>query len=209
MIKAVLFDYDGVLADTMRDNDIAWKNAFAKQGVTLGIMEYLLLEGMTPHAIATKLTKDHGLSESVIADIIEDKKKYYKENNSFRLYPGVQKFITSLHHRGIKLALVSGAASHRIEEMTPKELLVLFDVIITADDEIASKPNPDPYLKALKKIGVSANEAVVVENAPLGIQSARAAAIYCIAVTSTLPEIVLKNADRVVQDFNELSSVIE
>ncbi len=204
IISAVLLDYDGVIADTMKDNDRAWKRAFVHHGVTLGETEYLELEGMTPLAIATFLVKKYNLPESLTETIVTDKAEYYRQDNQFRLYPGVIELVRSLKGQGIKLALVSGAARHRIEEMTPRELLDLFDVVITADDKVQPKPDPEPYTSALEKLDVPANETVVIENAPLGIQSAKAAGCFCIAIETTLSCGTLAGADMILSDHKLL-----
>lgn len=203
-IKAVLFDYDGVIGDTMEANLIAWKKAFRDYGVSISDNEYLLLEGMTPAAIAKKLGIHHGLDESVIEAIPAKKAEYYRANNTFRVYPFIHDLLDQLKKRGIKLALVSGAASHRIDEMTPPNLLSLFDVVISADDKVEPKPAAGPYLQAMKLLSLEASDVVVIENAPLGIQSAKAAGCYCIALETTLPKDELRKADIILSTHEEL-----
>ena len=79
-----------------------------------------------------------------------------------------------------------------------------FDAVIGAGDAIKSKPYPDPYEKVLEIFKILPKEAIVIENAPLGIQAAKAAGIYCVAVESTLNEAYLKNSDIVVKDIQSL-----
>lgn len=203
-VKAVLFDYDGVIADTMADNCKAWKHAFADFSVPITDQEYYLLEGMTPAAIAEKIGTQYALSQDAIMQIPKKKADYYRLDNSFRVYPEISDIVRAIKARGIKLALVSGADRHRIEEMTPKELLSLFGVIVAADDITHPKPDPEPYRIVLERLSVTPEEAVVIENAPLGIQSAKAAGCYCIALETTLPRDLLTAADRVISDHQQL-----
>ena len=79
-----------------------------------------------------------------------------------------------------------------------------FDVIISGDDTEKGKPNPEPYLAAMQKLNILPIESLVIENAPLGIQSAKTAGAYCIAITTTLGREYLKEADEVVKNHREL-----
>lgn len=204
-VKAVLFDYDGVIADTMADNCRAWKRAFADFGATITDKEYYMLEGMSPAAIAKELGTQKGLFEHVIVQIPGKKAQNYRAHNSFRIYPGIPELLKKLKEQDMKLALVSGASRHRIEEMTSKELLSLFDVVVYAEDVRHPKPNPEPYQKALNLLHIAPDEAVVIENAPLGIQSAKAAGCFCIAVETTLPRDMLTDADKVILNHRQLT----
>lgn len=202
--KAVLFDYDGVLADTMEDNFAAWAYAFRQYDRKIGRDDYFPLEGMTPKAIAELLGKRFGLEKEQYTSIPELKANYYREHNNFRLYKGVVETLRALRAKNIRLALVSGAAEHRIREMTPSDVLNFFDVIISADHVTQPKPHPESYLKGLELLGVAPQEAIVVENAPLGIQSAKAAGLYCVVLLTTLESSALSLADHVCRDIYEL-----
>src|SRR3989344_5911933 len=157
-IKAVLFDYDGVIADTMADNCRAWQRAFNDFGVNITDEEYYMLEGMSPAAIAKELGARKGLSETAIGQIPVKKAEYYRKDNAFRVYPEIPDIVRELKRRGIKVGLVSGAARHRIEEMTPHELLSLFDIVVSADDVSLAKPDPEPYQKALEFMHLTSSE---------------------------------------------------
>ena len=87
-----------------------------------------------------------------------------------------------------------------VERVTNEFFPSYFDVIITGDEMERSKPNPDPYLKALEKLNLNNKECIVVENSPFGISAANRAEIYCVAIASTLEPEKLKNADIVLND---------
>ncbi|MGE5437612.1 MAG: HAD family hydrolase, partial [Syntrophothermus sp.] len=80
-----------------------------------------------------------------------------------------------------------------------------FDVIVSGEDVHKAKPNPDPYLTAQKELGMAINECVVIENAPLGIESAKAAGMICIAIESTLGKEYLQKADFLINTISEVS----
>lgn len=206
-IKGVLFDYDGVLADTMTDNLIAWQEAFLVHGVEIKKQDYFPLEGLSPKRIAEELSKMLGVNHNKNSIIVKTKEDFYAKNNNFCLYEGVEELIHSLKKRGLKLAVVSGSSGQRLSKTTPKEFLSHFDTIITADSVTNPKPSPEPYQKALTLLGLLPQEAVVVENAPLGIQSAKSADIYCIAICTTLDRSYLSDANHIVNSFKDLKEI--
>jgi beta-phosphoglucomutase len=185
-MKAVLFDYDGVIADSLGENYLAWEYVFARHNVPFNEAIYYPLEGMSPEGIARELTEKMGFDGKKHKDIAREKDEYYKLHHTRKIFPHVIPAITELKKRGLKIALVSGGLYARIVGTTPKEVMDLFDVVVTSDMVTRTKPFPDPYLKALEMLHIKNSEAVVVENAPLGIASAKAAKLYCIALSTTV-----------------------
>ncbi|OGG11944.1 hypothetical protein A2Z00_03975 [Candidatus Gottesmanbacteria bacterium RBG_13_45_10] len=208
VIRAVLFDYDGVLVDSNHDHFMAWKHVFAGQGIRITKKVFLPLEGLSPTGIAQALAKHYRLPQERCGELADAKHTYYQTHHTFRLYPGVQRVIRELKDRGIRVGLVTGGIFPRIKEATPAYFLALFDVVITSDMVKHNKPHPDPYLKALTELHMKKDQAVVVENAPLGIQSANAAGIYCIAVATTFPCRKLTAANRCIKNIGELRDII-
>lgn len=88
-------------------------------------------------------------------------------------------------------------------------LAALFDAIVSAEDVTGTKPDPEPYLLALEKLSVPADRAVVVENAPLGVQAAKAAGLRVIAVPTTNPPGSLRGADAVIPSLGDVARVLE
>lgn len=203
-IDAVLFDYDGVLMDSMEDNFKAWQNTFSKYGKKIQRNDYMQLEGMSPKDIVRNICGKYGIEIKYLSNIISNKEKFYRINNNTKPYRGVSKLLRKLKRKGLKLALVSGALEERIRSVSSSTFLSLFDVIVTADIVANSKPHPEPYQKAIKKLRVTPKRCIVVENSPLGITSAKAAGVYCIAVCSTLPRRFLTQADETVTDVISL-----
>lgn len=196
--KAILFDFDGVLADTMQDNYLAWKKAFADKNITIIKKDYFPLEGMKLIEVAkTILTKYH--SDAKPEDIVISKNNYYLKNNSFRFYNGVDELIDKAKDKNKLIAIVSASPRQKLEKTVPKYFLDKFDIVISGDDYTRGKPDPEPYQTALKILKLRPEDAFVVENAPLGIKSAKAAGIYCIAVTTTLTKKFLTEADEILK----------
>lgn len=118
-------------------------------------------------------------------------------------------FIKKYHARGFKLALVTGTSRHEAKKLLPKELWDCFDVTVCGSDVQNGKPHPEPYLKALTKLKVLPKEALVFENAPFGIRSAKAAGLSCIALETSLPASYLTGADAVFSSFKEIESKVK
>lgn len=206
-IKAVLFDFDGVLGRTMEDNYRAWVHAFSTHGLPFEREPYFLIEGFNSRRVAEHFLGDSAETNGLVDELIGLKEAHYAENATFSLYDGVDDLIRRLKARGLKLALVSGASSKRLEASVKGGLLSFFDAVITGDRVKNCKPHPEPYLTAAKALGCAPSECAAVENAPMGIRSAKGAGMYCVAITSTLPEDALALADRTFTSITELKSL--
>lgn len=206
-IRAVLFDYDGVIADTMEDNFVAWRTAFAKSGQKIKRTDYFPLEGLNPQRIASVICHKYSLRTKQ-KDIIREKENYYRNNNHFRIYPGVENVLAYLKDKKVNLALVSGSSSERLNFITPAKILSYFKVIITGDMVKRPKPSPEPYLKAIHLIKCSRQNSLIIENSPLGIESAFKSKIFCIALKTTIPKNLLK-ADLVIDNIIDIKNELE
>jgi beta-phosphoglucomutase len=205
---AILFDYDGVLADTMEDNYAAWADAFSVYGITLKREEYFLLEGMDVKSVAGKILSRRCADEGLASAVSALKENNYRAGHRFRLYPGVTEIIESLKQR-YALGLVTGATRSRLRESVPDDLRAAFGAVITGDDVRLSKPHPEPYLKAAISLGIEPQHCLVVENAPLGITAAKNAGMVCVALCTTLASHFLQHADVVIDNIHHLDSVLK
>ena len=194
---AVIFDFDGVIADTMQDNYLAWKDTFKLFGAEIVPLDYFKLEGMGRFDIASILSNQYKAGIGHEEEIVKTKEANYKKNNQFSIYPHIPELLQLLSDQGIKIGLVTGASRNRIDSTMPGEILPFFQYIVTSDDVANGKPNPEPYCKAMKELQVEPSESIVVENAILGIESAQAAGSTCIALTTTLDASYLSKADLI------------
>lgn len=209
MISAVIFDFDGVLADTMGDNCKAWQDAFSVHGFEMDPAEYYRLEGMGRFQIAQHFIETYGLNPAIKQEVVETKELNYKKNNTFRYYEQVPAIFSLLKSKGIPTAIVTGASKDRIKEHLDENISKALTSLVTADDVTNTKPHPEPYLKAVAKIGKPAAECLVVENAILGIQAAKAAGCKCFALETTLKAADLKQADEVFASHKDLLTKFE
>ncbi|MHC4060769.1 MAG: HAD family hydrolase [Planctomycetota bacterium] len=206
--KAIFFDFDGVIGKTMEDNYNAWACAFSTVGITLEKVDYFLLEGLDTKSVAKIILRRNKLDESLTDEVVTVKEKHYLEHNSFEFYPGIVDFINSLDNQ-FKLALVSGATAERLKSTVPPDFLKKFGTVITGDKVRNPKPSPEPYLLASEQLEVPPSECLVIENAPLGIASAKKAGMDCAAVCSTLEHKYLAGADFIVDSAYSLSTFFQ
>jgi beta-phosphoglucomutase len=206
--KAVLFDFDGVLGKTMEDNYNAWVDSLSSVGIEIQREEYFLIEGMPPKQVAKNFLEKNRFGLELVDDIVRSKEKHYLENKSFSLYEGAEKLIEKLKGYGFRLGLVTGASRERLMGTGVNQFLDKFDVLVTGDQVVNGKPDPEPYLLGAKKLNVEPLECVVIENAPLGIRSAKKAGMHCIAICSTLGREHLGLADQIISSIDELQVLL-
>lgn len=204
MIRAVIFDFDGVLADTMSDNCKAWQDAFAVYGFHMDAIEYYGLEGMGRFQIAEYFIDKYFLESSIKKDVVEAKEMNYKKNNTFKYFQYVHDIFSFLNKKNIPIAIVTGASRDRIKEYLDEKISLHLNALVTADDVIHTKPDPEPYLSAATMLGINAKECLVIENAILGIQSAKSAGCHCFALETTMSATDLTEADEVFDSHKNL-----
>lgn len=206
-VKAVLFDFDGVIANTLTYHVQAWQQVFAEYDVKILAEDVCLLEGQLAEEIGRQLAQQKGLAldDLRLEKMVQQKRAIYNRITRATVYPAARKLIEYFKANSIKIALVTGAIRQNIEPVTGKEFLKNFDVIITGNEVANTKPHPEPYLTAAKKLNVLPSECIVIENAPMGIRAAKLAGMFCVALKTTIKnETYLKEADLIVEDMTEV-----
>jgi beta-phosphoglucomutase len=206
MIRGVLFDLDGVIVDTLHYHYLAWKHMFEKLGGKISEHTVLLHEGRNSREILPILMQESGvlIPADQQAQFIEEKRAYYRSIVQVQQYPGAFEAIDQLKQRGYRVALVTACALKNMQHSLNSEQQAHFDFIITGDEVSRAKPFPDSYLIAARQLQVKPVECMVVENAPLGIEAAKNAGMYCVAIETTLGREYLSSADCVLQSIRDL-----
>jgi beta-phosphoglucomutase len=206
--RGVLFDLDGVIVDTLHYHYLAWKHMFEKYGGCQPVTELstLLHEGRNSREILPLLMKEAGVEipEAERPAFIEEKRAHYRSIVQVTTYPGAFETIDEVRRRGFKVALVTACALNNMRHCLTPEQQGHFDFIITGDEVPRAKPFPDPYLMAARQLGLRPDECVVVENAPLGIEAARSAGMYCVAIETTLGKEYLTSANLVLHNITDI-----
>lgn len=209
-LRAVIFDVDGVLVQSMERHYEAYSRAFALEGIEIRPEEVYANEGRRSREVIESLVEARTLSFSKerLDELNTVKQRTFFGFGPLPLYPGARRLVERLKDSGRKVAAVTGTNRANVDNHLG-EIIERFDVIVTADDVKRTKPDPEPYLSALEKLSLPASAAIVVENATLGIRSAKAAGIRVCAVTSTLPAHMLKDADVIVPTIADVWSLVE
>jgi beta-phosphoglucomutase len=209
-LRALVLDVDGVLVQSMERHHEAYRRVFADYRIDVRKEDVFANEGRRSREVIEALGRARGLrlSDAELDAMAKRKQEIFSAFGPLPLYPGAAELVARAREAGLRLAAVTGTARLNVD----RHLGVLtkrFDVIVTADDVSRGKPDPEPYAMALAKLGLPPAEAVVVENAPLGIRSAKAAKLRVIAVTSTLPRDALREADVVVAKLADAWPAVE
>lgn len=206
---AVLLDFDGVVGNTMEDNFAAWRFAFSRQGISIQKEEYFLLEGLNAKGVTEHFLRRSGKSLALAGEIAALKEQFYLEHNAFSVYEDARHAVPRLRDKGFPLALVSGARRSRLMASLDPEYLALFGAVVTGDSVSNPKPHPEPYLAAARLLGAKPSSCIVVENAPLGIRSAKRAGMRCLAIARTLGKEHLIEADQVIDNLMDIETLLE
>lgn len=197
--KAVLFDMDGVIYDSMPNHAQSWHQAMADFGLDMEPSEAYTFEGMRGVETIQQLASrqwGHRLSDERAQEIYRHKTELFAACPSAPMMNGTEQLMRQIKDCGLKICVVTGSAQHVLLDKLIHDYkgLVSDQLLVTAFDVKRGKPAPDPYIKGLLKCGVEPWEAIVVENAPLGVRAAVAAHILTIAVnTGPLPDRMLSD----------------
>jgi beta-phosphoglucomutase len=209
-ISGVIFDLDGVILDSMPAHVSAWRDVFAEINVHIdnefiyrheGCLEFSRLENTTQWNRAP-LTLD------VFRELLARQKDVYMDRYAagVRFFPQARHLVERLHEAGIELGLVTSSVRDVMKPDLKDWLSRYFTCVVTGDQVERTKPDPEPYEKALIGLQIPAGQAVVVENAPAGIQAAKEAGLTCLALTTTLSSEYLAAADLVFTGHEELET---
>lgn len=208
MISGVIFDLDGVVVDGTECDFSAWKQVFSELGLECSYETYKGFLGMKGSEIVKKYSPREMTDKE--AELMDDRKEDYfiecARKGGISLTKGVKGLLESLSKEGIVIGLATAAKKRKAEVILEQlEVKGYFNAVVTSDDVSKGKPNPDMFLKAAEKLGLTPEECIVIEDAPNGIQAAKNAGMKCIGITTTHKKEELKEADKVINFFDELT----
>lgn len=211
-IHAVLFDMDGVLFDSMRNHAEAWVRAMKANNLTMTHHDAYMHEGRTGEGTIDIFAREQWGRPSTEEEreyIYKVKSEIFNTLPHVRPVDGAWQVLQAVKAMGIQRVVVTGSAQKSLLERLDHSFPGIFstDLMVTAFDVTNGKPHPEPYLTGLRKAGIRASEGMVVENAPLGVEAAKAAGIFTVAVnTGPLDDCVLYDAgaDIVLPDHHVL-----
>ncbi|HEV8360315.1 MAG TPA: HAD family phosphatase [Candidatus Thermoplasmatota archaeon] len=191
---AAIFDLDGVLADSMRQHHMAYVHALQGLG-DVPRSEVYAREGMNARHVAAEILAMQGrpVEEAEARKLGDAKQAAFRAMGRPPLYRGAEQCIGALQSAGVLLAVVTGTSRENAHFILGP-LTQHFGHIVADGDYAQSKPHPEPYLSAAVKLGVEPSRCVAIENAVLGVRSAVAAGMTCIALPTTMPVETLRAA---------------
>jgi len=214
MIKAIIFDMDGVLVDSERIHIAIEKRQFSLNNLPISDEEHQQYMGVSSEIMWQTIAKLHTLSLSV-NELIEQHRieshRYFSELNEIPVMPGLVDLLENLKTKGYTLAVASSSTPEIIDLILNKtHLKKYFQVMVSAKQAGKSKPEPDVFLMAAQKLGVSPAHCLVVEDSDNGIKAAIAAQMMCVAYQG--PDADPKNqteANYVVKSFAQLELILK
>jgi HAD superfamily hydrolase (TIGR01509 family) len=218
MLEAVLFDMDGVIIDSEPIHYQLSKLYYAELGLNITDEEYYTFVGIGDKEIFTRLKEKYGLKLKV-DEMVETYQQRYIEHlqelKDERPIRGVDILIKDIYNRGFHLALGSSATRRNIEAVLEYfKLREYFDVIVSGCEVEKSKPSPDIYVQAAKKLGVDPSGCIVIEDSSNGVRAAKSAGMKCIAYKNpnsgeqdiSLADIIIDSFEGL--DFGRLASLL-
>ncbi len=215
MIKAVIFDMDGVISDTLSLHAESESKVLLKYGIKMPPEEIIQKFNAVPDKqMFQKVFKmfnkvfEKNNKELDFHKIEDEKWQTFKELTKIggiKIIPGSLKFIDLLLSNNFILGLAS-SSPQRIIDLILEALKIRkkFKVITCTEEVKKGKPAPDIFLLTAKKLGATPQNCVVFEDAPRGVQAAKAAGMKCIAITTTHKKVELEKADRIVEQFDNI-----
>lgn len=184
MVKACLFDLDGVVFDTEPLYTLFWRNLDKRLRPNIDNFEHII-KGQTLAQIYDKYFAGEEKKQEEITAFVNE----YEQNMSFNYIIGFEDFVKDVRSKGIKTAIVTSSNLEKMQNVYNKhpEFKGYFDEILTSEDFKESKPSPDCYLKAAARFGVSPKECIVFEDSFNGLRSGIASGARVIGLATTNP----------------------
>jgi beta-phosphoglucomutase len=217
-LQAIVFDFDGVIADSERLHLRSYQDILAPEGITMSNEDYFnRYLGYDDVGVFKAVGRDQGIrmDDDRVSELIARKGQRYESLTAAgeMLFPGAADFIRSAAAACIPIAIASGALTHEIEEVLDRAgLIALFPVIVGADQTERSKPHPEPYQTAFDRLRAHTGRdlitwrTVAIEDSRWGLVSARGADLRCVAVTNTYSAAELRaDAELVVDGLESLT----
>jgi HAD superfamily hydrolase (TIGR01509 family) len=205
---------DGVLYDSMPHHAIAWQRAMEVFGIKMTIDDAYATEGargVDTIRMMVKRQQGRDIDEAEAQRMYDEKTRQFHALPETRIMPGIPELMEKIHNDGLTIGVVTGSGQRPLINRLMKDFgeYLTEDHIVTAYDVKRGKPNPDPYLMGMQKVGdIQPWETIVVENAPLGVRAAVAAQCFTVAVnTGPLPDAELadEGANLILPSILQLS----
>ncbi len=208
-LKALIFDFDGVIIDSETPEYQIWQAIFTRYGTDIPLQEWVQGMGSSPDAFDPINFLERRLGYPLDRQALkqEHRQLLIDRLSSQQPLPGIRETIQTARHSGLRLAVASSSGMHWITSHLDRlGLTSSFEVLCTSEDVIQVKPDPALYQLALLRLGILPDQAAAIEDSPNGIKAARAAGVFCVAVpTPVSAGLDLSQANLVMSSLDQLS----
>ncbi len=216
-MRGFFFDMDGVLFDSMPLHAIAWERVMSRYGLPFTAHDTYINEGRTGESVideAFMTTQHRHATPEEVRVIYNEKTELFHHLGDARPIAGVAEVLRYVQAQGYQIWIVTGSAQQSLFDKLETYFPNVFtrERMITAWDVKRGKPDPEPYLKAWERSGLPKEECAVVENAPMGVQSGKAAGLTVYAVNTgilTRDDLQQAGADRVFDNMRQLLDYLQ
>ena len=209
MLKAVIFDMDGVIVNSEPLHHLAYKKMFEEFKLDVSNSLYESFTGQSTYSICEQLCEIFNLKVDANALVLSKRKHFkiiFENDSSFEMIDGAMNLIKDYFENNLTLVLASSASMTNIDRIFEKfDLKKFFKAKISGADLIESKPNPEIFIKAAQLAGFKKEECIVIEDSTSGIMASKSAGIYCVGYNSyNSKNQNYDNASLVISDLNEI-----
>jgi HAD superfamily hydrolase (TIGR01509 family) len=208
MIKALLFDFDGLILETEEPNYLSWVEVYQSFNIPMPTTEYLKIIGTANPYFDPYQHLEEAVGRKLEWEALESKRKNYELELILKKgpQPGVLEYLEDAKKLKLKMGVASSSSRYWVAgHLERLDLLKFFDCVVTKNDVNKTKPDPELFLTAARILGVKPEEAIVLEDSPNGILAAQAAGMFCVAAPTVLTrQIPLGSPDLVLDSLAEL-----
>ena len=214
MIKAVIFDMDGVIVDSEPLHKAVERQMFVDLGIDVPLERQHAFTGTSNAIMWTQLKAEYHLPESVETYVNMKEERYLRLlriDTTISLIPGVEAALRSLFERGIPVGLASSSSLENIRIILERfNLNRYFRAVTSGEEVLLSKPNPDVFLLAAKRMGIQPTDCLVIEDSANGVKAAKSAGMFCVGLkVDEHNHQDLSLADSVITSFSEFQRFTE
>ncbi len=208
-IRGVVFDFDGLILDTELPAFQSWQEIYQEYGCHLSLSTWASRIGTSPDAFNPLEELETQLGRPVNREEVRRKRRQLRDEliKDQRVLPGVKEYIGDARRLWLKLGVVSSSPRDWVVgHLSRLGILEAFHSIRCSEDVMHTKPDPELYHTALRDLGLTAQQAIALEDSPNGILAAKRAGLFCVAVPNTLTrQLPLDQADLLLNSLADLS----
>jgi len=207
-MNGLIFDFDGLMIDTEMPEFQAWSEIYREMGFQLPFNEWVKCIGTSFNAFDPVIYLERLTGSSIEGQALKIRQEEISHSISSQqpLLPGIKDYLEFARRQDIKVGLASSSSRKWVmDHLERRSIVHYFDCICTREDVLRVKPEPDLYIAALECMGLEAKNAIAFEDSPNGIQAAKAAGLFCVAIPNQLTaRLDINSADLILNNLSDM-----